>query len=288
MRETTINRSWLIKMVIFIVATGLFGLWGLYDALVAYPNRGEGAAEWAEMEYLDAAESYGVFLQASVDNPAEELARLRDERNRLERARQGSPEGSRQRDEADFEIRRLDWLSALSRIGALRPSRTTFEEPRERLAELRLEWQAKNPPKPLQAYDIPLQWVIFVVFCGVSVTLMALVGLVSRKKFRYDPETMTLELADGRKITPDDIREVDKRKWDKFYVFLQMKEGGEIKLDLLRYKNLEEWILEMEKHTEGYEPPEEEAPSASDSDTAIEPPEAQSLDDDASDPTRAD
>jgi hypothetical protein len=62
------------------------------------------------------------------------------------------------------------------------------------------------------------------------------------------------------------INEVDKRKWHKFFVFLKLADNSpEIKLDLLRYSPLEDWVLEMEKLHPNYvpEPVEAEAEPAS-------------------------
>ncbi len=64
---------------------------------------------------------------------------------------------------------------------------------------------------------------------------------------------MTLGLPGGHSLTPADLTDVDKRKWDKFFVSLVVKPGHatlggkEVALDLLRYEPLEDWVLEMEK-----------------------------------------
>lgn len=262
-QTTTINRSWLIKMGVFIAVLIGLGLWGLFDALIAYPNRGRKHAEFAEWQYLEQASQSGLMIQASTPNPVEELARLRTERESIE----SDPSLAEPR--RQMQLTRLDWLTALHRVGDLDPANTVFDDPRARLNELEASWQSKTAPKPLGAYDIPLQWVIVAAGFGGGLWIVALLFSASRRVYTYDPEKMALTLPNGgRTITPADIKEVDKRKWDKFFVFFHMKDDSpEIKLDLLRYKGLEEWVLEMEKHTEGYEPPpvEAEQPAAVDS-----------------------
>ncbi len=259
MQRTTINRGWLVKMIVFIVVLGGLGLWGLYDATVAYPARGRAHAEWEEKEYLEKAFEAGE-LSPGVPDPKAELARLRAEKASIEAALlQAETSGlTRQKNQQQMLVQRLEWLTALSRVGDLDPAHTAYANtnPRERLNELQTKWATQNQPKPLQTYDIPLQWVIFAAGAGGALYILLLIGMVSRRVYQYEPETMTLTLPCGKKITPSDIKEVDKRKWDKFFVFLHLKEGGSPRrLDLLRAKGLEGWILEMEKKTEGYEPP---------------------------------
>ncbi|MGH7132453.1 MAG: hypothetical protein ACREJO_10960, partial [Phycisphaerales bacterium] len=68
---------------------------------------------------------------------------------------------------------------------------------------------------------------------------------------------------DGKTIVPADIAEFDKRKWDKFYVTINLKGGEARKLDLLRYVPLEEWVLAMERTAfPETAPPEEPATPA--------------------------
>lgn len=65
---------------------------------------------------------------------------------------------------------------------------------------------------------------------------------------------MTLTLPGGESITPDDVAEFDKRKWDKFLFFFKIKPdhatlgGREIKLDLYQYVPLEDWAVAMHRH----------------------------------------
>jgi len=56
------------------------------------------------------------------------------------------------------------------------------------------------------------------------VLLLFWVGLVSSRRYRWEPESRTLTLLSGEKITPSDLADVDKRKWDKFLVFLRIRD----------------------------------------------------------------
>jgi len=257
MQETKLSTKWLIKIVIFLVASSGLGAWGLYDALIKYPARGEASAQWSLKEYLAAAQESGDFVLVSVDDPVATLESLELEEAELrELSTQGSGLSARQ---ATTKLKRLDWLDALRNVGHLDPANTTIENPSKVLQDLELDQANKNPPKPLSRFDLPMQWVFVVGGFSAAAWLVLLTFSVARKKHRYDPETLTLTLHGGIVITPDLITQVDKRKWDKFLVTLRLKDGSSHRLDLLRYTPLEEWILEMEKQTEGYEPDDEPA-----------------------------
>jgi len=279
-RETTLNRNWLVKILIFLVVLLAFGIWGLYDALVVYPARGRAHAEWAELRYLEAAEQVGRLSSVSVSEPKESLATLREEsddlREQFEEAQARGRTGEQA--EANLRLRRLDWLKALSLVGDLDEERTSFDTARERLEQLEQTWENRNPPKPLAFYDIPAQWVIAAVGFGGAAYLSVLLVRVGRKTFYYDPDTHTLTLPDGQTISPDEIEEVDKRKWDKFYVVLRFKgDRPPVRLDLLRYKHLEEWVLEMEKQTDSYEPSPDEVAAEERATPPTEPKQAGDL-----------
>lgn len=76
---------------------------------------------------------------------------------------------------------------------------------------------------------------------------------VASKTYRWDPATRVLTLPGGVSIGTDDLEDVDKRKWDKFIVFLKIKDshsqigGQEVRFDTYRHSHVEEWILEMER-----------------------------------------
>ncbi len=250
---TKINRGWMIKMLIYCAAMTGLGIWGLVDGAWIYPKRGRESASYREKEYLEQAQNAGRLLTASVADPAAERRRL-SEAERSLRADAEKKSGQTSLDAA-ADLSRLEWLTALSRINRLDKEHTQFADPVKRLGELQQEWQAKKAPVPLSAYDIPAQWVICAGGLGAGAYILFLISKVSTKRFRYDPASMRLTLPGGVSFEPKDIRELDKRKWDKFFVTVVLKDGRQEKLDLLRHSPLEEWILEMEKKTDSYVPP---------------------------------
>ncbi len=241
-QTTRLNRPWLLKMAIFTVALLAFGVYGLYDATVAYPARGERFASYKQHEMYERLARRGPLSReaVSIADPVAELTRL---------------SGIAMPGEA--EMARRDWLGALALIGRLRPEFTTTDNPDATYAELKQRWltssgQAAAQPKPLSWYDIPVQWIFTGIgFVGAAWMLMLWV-LVARQKYRWEPETRTLTLPGGQSVSPSDLEDVDKRKWDKYLVFLKLKSphplaGRELKVDLYRYKPLESWVLAMEK-----------------------------------------
>jgi hypothetical protein len=244
MQTTVINRPWLLKMALFGIGLLLFGLYGLYDATTAYPNRGEAFASYAQFQYLEQARARGPLgRDVSIADPRAELKRL----NAAE------PQG--------LELLRQRWLSSLAKVGQLKPERTTMNDPEGAYKALSKIWvegegsgsKPKPQPKELASFDLPLQWAIVVIGFGGAAYLLVLYIGARAKRYSWDQATRTLTLPGGEKLTPADLEDVDKRKWDKFLVFLKINPGHpslagqEVKLDLLRYKPLEDWILEMER-----------------------------------------
>lgn len=249
---TSLNRKWYIKLAIFFVFLVGFGLYGLYDATIAYPERGRRHAEFLQYQYLLAADTQGRLRDAGVAEPVEARSRLRVSR------REQLPE---------LERARLDWLDSLALVGALTPAHTQIADPRATLDALDQSWKSKNPPKGLTAYDIPVQWIFVAAGLGGGLWMAVFFLRAARVKYGWDPAEKRLYLQDGSSLLPSDITEFDKRKWDKFLIFLHVKEGhpphggNELKLDLLRYTPLEEWVLEMERTAF---PPEEQQQPAPD------------------------
>lgn len=244
-QRTRLNKPWLIKMVLFAAVLIFFGFYGLYDALVAYPERGLRHADFVKYQYLEAAKTEHKLDRrgVSVDDPKTELTRLQ----KLELGRREPLDGPR-----------LDWLDALAVVRQLTPERTKIDDPDAEYARLKTMWTTTNggpvkAPKPLSWYDIPVQWVYVVVGFGGGFWMILHFIAVARQTYRWEPETLTLHLPGDRTLTPADIEEFDKRKWDKFLIFLKIKPthptlgGRELKLDLYRYSPLESWVLEMEK-----------------------------------------
>lgn len=278
-RTAPLGKRWVRKMAIFIVVLLAFGGWGLYDAVWVYPARGERFATWARLAYLQAAEAadredFGIFIRdSSVPNPTEELTRLSGDEQRQRNGADAANTQSPRRLRAIMLNARLTWLQALSRIGRLTPERTTIENPRAELARLNTELSTAAQPKPLARWDIPSQWAIMAVCWSLALFLIVRAVGVATRKYRWQPETMTLTLPGGAAITPEDLEEVDKRKWDKFIVFLKIKGGHpslggqEVRCDTYQHDELEDWILAMERKAFGPQVDDE----AADAGAGVEP-----------------
>jgi hypothetical protein len=272
---TSLNRKWTIKMVLICLVVFLFGVWAIYDALVAYPKRGYNAAEFIEYQYLEQFErDRGVISNsAGIADPQSKLQELNQRQSTVG-----------QLDVVDDLLKR--WLENLSLVSKLVPEataipRTDFrgtpvESANQRLETLTAKWTRAggtklDAPKPLSAFDIPSQWIILVI-CWAIAAWMAVVLLRSKQKvYRWDPTTQRLTLADGKSFTPSDIAEFDKRKWHKFFVTILIKPshttlgGKSVELDLLRYDPLEAWVLAMERTAFPESVKQEEEPAAPDS-----------------------
>lgn len=276
---TTLNRRWVFKMAIFIVALFGLALWGTADAFWIYPAKGAAHEKFMRKEYLERLDEKGLLLrEASVTDPAAELQRLVD----LENAGESTAEKARR-----------EWLTSLSRIenlgtlaarnraeldrrsaeagSAPKATLTLFTDPRAELDGLRSELANQPQPTGLRAYDIPLQYVFMAIGFGGGLWMLLFLLGQSRKKYRYDHAEKRLTLPDGRSFTPAQIRTVDKREWHKFFIHFTVDGfDDELKLDLLRFAPLEDWALEMERLHPNYEPPTEKPAEES----ASEPEEA--------------
>ena len=263
--KTTLKGSWVAKMVVFfVVLVGLAG-WGYLDAAIVYPKRGWEVVEYTKLAYLAQLNEANLLYQGSVEDPAAAYAELN------EKGMENLP---------PIERAQLAWMTSISRVANLsmiteqnqaemarriaEPSTdpvatpTLFASAGGELKQLESEWANKAQPKPLSAFDLPVQWLI--MFAGIAGALWVAFLFLKAKatSFSYKPETHELTLPGGKSFTPDMIEVVDKRTWDKFFVFLKVQGiANEIKLDLLKFVPLEEWILEMEKLSPNYEPEEE-------------------------------
>jgi hypothetical protein len=252
--RTTVAPRWMRKMLIFLIVCFGLGTWGLLDAAVIYPNRGERYSEFMLAQYLEHADKIGVLpiaRRVNVDDPAAALADLEARADQLD----------------EFETFRMIWLKSLEPIHgkplttlteqnqemASRPAEqredtvTVFQDPDAVFTELSAELQGASPPKPLSQTDIAVQWLICAA--GYLGTIFIVFRIVQTKStvYRYEPAEHKLILPGGKTITPDEIEVVDKSKWHKFFVTLELKDGSAHKFDLLRFEPLEEWILDMEE-----------------------------------------
>ena len=263
--RTTTGRVWRLKTLGFAIALGLLGLWGWYDAYHVYPARGLLHEQFMRRNYLTEADAAFQFTTASVEDPAAEFRRLNSipekELSRLDQARLAWLRSiSRLENLSDLTAENQAELARRAEDPAKRlPTRTMFADPRAELGHLTQALASAEQPKPLAAYDLPVQ---FLFMYGGAIGCIYLLGLffsVRSKVYRYDPAAHRLTLPSGRSLVPADIALVDKRQWDKYIVYLKPADGSaEIKLDLYRHRPLEDWILEMEKLTPGYVPPEPE------------------------------
>lgn len=284
-------RRWLIKTWIFIVVLVGFGIWGYWDATVVYPNRGKKYAEYAEWNYLKSAaeaerRSPGAMILpeswAWAADPEAELQRLSSDEVSARNAADTADSTSRRHHLARMETARSTWLASLRQVGMLDAEQIApaADAPGARLADLDQYWTTAPQPKPLAAHDIPVQWAFVVIGFGGGGALLVLFLLVASKKYRWDPSTSTLTLPGGVSIVPDDLQEVDKRKWDKFIVFLRIKSGHpraggqELRFDTYRHAELEEWILGMEKIAFGDEQDDAEATEPEPTDRPLAAPSA--------------
>lgn len=288
---SNINRPWLIRIVIITACLLGYAAWSGYDAYVAYPKRGADYASYAEWKYLgnvmeaDRTESPGILRrEGAVADPAAELERLQSDE--VHQDNMLDAEGGPRQKRATMEIAREYWLNSLSLIGHLDPAYTNFfrnpdpeaaarllagggtldaetrsgltaaldpAKPRDRFNELNVRWSGESPPGALRSYDIPVNKIQVVLCVGFAAYLGFLFIRVLTRTYRWDPEAKALTLPGGQRIEPADLDDVDKRKWDKFIVFLRIKKGhgtlggNEVKFDTYRHGRIEEWILDMEK-----------------------------------------
>ncbi len=258
LQRTTLNRTWLIKFGLFALVCFGLGSWFLYDAMVIYPDRGRADAEFQLKEYLTRVQERGeVASDLRIAEPVARLAELQGKKDELQKASSDAAGLSMTNSEQAARLRpllpklaekeELDWLESLKTVGDLKPEKTTVSDWRGTLQKLKDKWSATDAPKPLASYDIPLQWALFVVCYAVLAWLVWLIFRSMTTSYTWDPQSKTLTLPGGQKVTPANFTDLDKRGWDRFYATLLTTDGPPHKLDLLRFTPLEEWVLELER-----------------------------------------
>jgi len=283
--QAPLNGRWIFKLTAMILVFFAVGLWGFWDASSVYPTRGQRYADWAQWAYLDIAkkadsEDYGIFIrETSVPHPVEELSRLSDPETKTRNLNDANDASSTRTLRAAMLAARLNWLEALAVIGQLNPEHTTFESPQRRLDSLRAQWQSEPKPKPLHNFDLIVQWLIMLVCWSIALLMLIHMLRVRGRRYAWDAQSMTLTIPSGGSITCEDLEEVDKRKWDKFIVFLKIKAshetlgGQEIAVDTYQHNLVEDWILAMEEKTFGSQEDDDDTDSSADSlpDSSAEP-----------------
>lgn len=262
--KAPLNPRWVFKLGVISLIIFAVGVWGYLDASSVYPKRGERYAQWAKWQYLDQskkadAEDFGVFVrESSVTNPKEELDRLLVPETVSRNLTDASNSSSNRALRASMFNARKQWLEALKVIGHLNPQHTTIESPQKELDALKAQWAtASSVPKPLHAFDLYVQWMIMGVCWLVALWMFVHMLRVKAKRYAWNAGSMTLTLPNGSSITPSDLEEVDKRKWDKFIVFLKIKASHadlgnkEVAVDTYQHKFVEDWILTMERDAFG-------------------------------------
>lgn len=257
--KAPLNPRWTIKLFVITFFVIGFGALGLYDAVKKYPERGQRYADWAKMQYLDAAkaagsEEFGLFeRKSSIPDPVAEFNQLNEPTRRQQNLVDAANQGSSNRLRSTMRNARYDWLKSLKTIGQLSPENTIIEFPNDELTELKARWGSTSSiPRPLKGYDIPSQWAIMIVCWGIGFWMLLNIIKVIGKKYSWEAESMTLTVPGSISITPENLVEVDKRKWDKFIVFLKLNDshpthaGKEIKVDTYQHALVEDWILAME------------------------------------------
>jgi hypothetical protein len=246
--RTHLAKTWLVRMVLITVVLFAFGGWAFYDATVKYPSRGERYAEAVQLEYLKAARSGGRLFDASVFDPAGELAKL---------------EAREVTELSNFDHAKREWLQALAvpGLGMLTAEHTQMADPAAELDRLETLFQSQTPPAPLSKHDIAVQWGLCAICWAIGLYMVGLFVMVRSRAYRWDPATNTLTLPGGRSLGPSDLDAadpVDLSKWHKFIVFLRPAEGASIKLDVFRHEPLEDWVRVLVKSVDGeFEFPDE-------------------------------
>lgn len=269
---TKVSRRWSMKMALFLVLLVGFGIYGLYDATIAYPNRGERSASWHLHQYLNKSdEANSLTGTLGVPEGQSASAHLSDLEARLDELAQSATGSTvKARDDAAL-LAKHAWLKSLAVLGRLSSERVKADlgaSPRETLARLTQEWTGGEQPKPLASYDIPVQWLFTVIGLGGGLWMLLHVLRVAARKYTFDPASMTLGIPGGATIVPGDVEVFDRRKWDKFLVFLKVRTdhprlgGREIKLDLYQYEPLEAWYLQMHRAARPEDFAEEDAEKA--------------------------
>ncbi len=256
--KAPLNPRWAFKLGIITFVVFIVGAWGYWDASSVYPNRGIRYADWAKWQYLEQgklanSEDFGIFIRdSSVPNPVEELERLQEPETKTRNLTDAGNSSSSRHLRASMLVARLNWLEALKVVGMLDAEHTVFESPDRERDALVEKWRSASVPKPLHNLDLIVQWMIMAICWFIALLMFVHILKVRMKRYAWDAGSMTLTLPGGQSITPDDLEEVDKRKWDKYIVFLKLKSSHvsladkEVAVDTYQRKFIEDWILAME------------------------------------------
>ena len=275
--KTSLSRGWVIKSLLVVLVFVGLGIWGLVDATYLYPKRGQNVINHAEAGYLEVTTKGGTrrSRDISIEDPAARLQSLQEavdlaSKQQSDRNFAGTPRSLTSAENATYQ-----WLTALDRLENMealtrqneeelarrkageepRDTKTLFVDPVQHLNDLKENELKEAPqPKPLKKFDLPLQWLFVVIGWGVGIPLLGMFLINAAKSYRYDPASRTLTMPGGTTVTPETLTGFDKRKWDKFLLFITLQgETQERKVDLYRYNELEDWLVEIYEHSAIYE-----------------------------------
>jgi hypothetical protein len=215
MQQTSLNRTWLLKIGVFALAMIGFGIWALLDAAYFFPNRGLADASAKLRIFLASAEHAGLLRadKAATPDPHATLSELRAKAEQLKR---DAPHDTSEGRAAQMELDRLEWLESLSRawkldasvkplgeytvtmgglsthkrltfnpatgLGSLEtsapggPAKTEELPPQSLLGELNTYSQAAPTPTALHGWDLPVQWSFVAIGFGLGGYLVFLLA----------------------------------------------------------------------------------------------------------------
>lgn len=277
-QTTTLSRQWVLKTALFMILLLGFGVWGLADALYFYPKRGIADASFQLKEFLSAADKAGRLTAANITvaDPAAALNELRSREAELAKTAVGDSLEARR---AAMDLAKLNWLLSLNKAWRLNTEPrlvASFDQPVRRsiyfdmkagegfavmppasdrtavlpqglLDELSRYWNTNPKVTALSGFDMLFQWIFVVIGLGGGAWILVSLLRASARRYTFEPAAQKLTLPGGESLLPADIDDFDKRQWHKYFVTLITREGRHIKLDLLRYVPLEEWVLAMER-----------------------------------------
>ena len=146
------------------------------------------------------------------------------------------------RQEADIREyqQALDTVNRYSSLGAQDAMRLSAEQDAEyQAAQATLDRFAGGAPKPVAAYDRPLQLWVYMVGCGLFGTGLCVVSIVrtSSRSFRLEDDGT---LRDGRvEVSPDDVTGIDMSRWmAKSIARLTLRDGSTVTLDDYKYSGM--------------------------------------------------
>lgn len=282
--STRLSKRWLLKFLVFAVVLLVFGFWGLADAVWIYPSRQHKYISYRTYGLLQTAERIRMLTPSGlrIEDPAAELAELSDDQELEQALERVLKEEMRLQDlDRDTAIKKaklelLQAVAPLYNMSAERYPILTVPQDRENpgtvywlikqgqaqrvapdgseqsvaLTEtaglLSDRWKESTPPTPLSGFDIPVQWLFVGLGFPGALYIFVMILRAKSRTYRWEPESHTLTLHNDTRVSPENLADIDKSRWHKFYATLELKDGSSHELDLYRYEPLEDWVLALE------------------------------------------